>query len=68
MHVPCGCAPPGRQIRCIAAVLLMVGRGLEAPSLVARLLDVTPQGGVPAKPQYNMAPEEPLLLYRCVCV
>lgn len=42
------------QVRCIAAVLLLVGRGLEAPSVVARLLDV-PQ--LPAKPQYCLAPE-----------
>jgi hypothetical protein len=35
----------------MAAVLLMVGRGLEAPSVVARLLDA------PLKPYYNMAPE-----------
>jgi tRNA pseudouridine38/39 synthase len=40
----------------------MVGRGLEAPSIVATLLDVT---RVPAKPQYNYAPEEPLMLYAC---
>ncbi|KIZ05800.1 hypothetical protein MNEG_2154 [Monoraphidium neglectum] len=50
------------QVRCIAALLLMVGRGLEAPSIVATLLDVT---RVPAKPQYNYAPEEPLMLYAC---
>ena len=42
------------QVRCIAAVLLLVGRGLEAPSVVARLLDV-PQ--LPGKPQYCLAPE-----------
>lgn len=49
------------QIRCIAAVLLMVGRGLEPPSVVARLLDTA---STPAKPQYNLAAEDPLLLYR----
>ena len=42
---------PGLQVRCMAAVLLMVGRGLEAPSVVARLL------AAPLKPQYLMAPE-----------
>ena len=42
------------QVRCIAAVLIMVGQGLEPPSVVAQLLDVDRH---PAKPQYNMAPE-----------
>lgn len=50
------------QVRCIAAVLLMVGRGLERPDVVQRLLDVKHQA--PCKPQYSMAAEEPLLLYR----
>ena len=45
---------PLTQVRCIAAVLLLVGRGLEAPSIVARLLDV---GNLPGKPQYCLAPE-----------
>ncbi len=42
------------QIRCMAAVLLMVGQGLEGPGLVAKLLDV---GATPRKPQYSMAAE-----------
>ncbi|PNW86426.1 hypothetical protein CHLRE_02g086050v5 [Chlamydomonas reinhardtii] len=50
------------QVRCMAAILLMVGRGQEAPDVVARLLDVE---ACPRKPQYSMAPEEPLLLYAC---
>lgn len=37
------------------AVLLMVGRGEEAPSLVRTLLDVA---ATPRKPQYNMASGE----------
>jgi tRNA pseudouridine38/39 synthase len=49
------------QVRCIAAVLLMVGRGQERPEIVQQLLDVEKE---PCKPQYNMASEEPLLLYR----
>ncbi len=28
------------QVRCMAAVLLMVGRGQEAPEVVQRLLDI----------------------------
>ncbi|KAG2435225.1 hypothetical protein HXX76_007307 [Chlamydomonas incerta] len=50
------------QVRCMAAILLMVGRGQEPPDVVARLLDVA---ACPRKPQYSMAPEEPLLLYAC---
>jgi tRNA pseudouridine38/39 synthase len=54
--------PPGRQVRCIAAILLMVGRGEEEPSVVARLLDAA---AVPRKPQYAIADEAPLLLHAC---
>ncbi|KAL4432546.1 hypothetical protein ABPG77_000483 [Micractinium sp. CCAP 211/92] len=50
------------QVRCMAAVLLMVGRREEEPGIVARLLDTS---ATPRKPQYNMASEEPLLLYSC---
>ncbi|GIL65068.1 hypothetical protein Vafri_18923 [Volvox africanus] len=50
------------QVRCMAAVLLMVGRGQERPEIVSKLLDVET---TPRKPQYSMAPEEPLLLYAC---
>lgn len=50
------------QVRCMAAVLLMVGRGKEDPSVVAALLDV---GACPAKPLYGLASEEPLLLSGC---
>jgi tRNA pseudouridine38/39 synthase len=42
------------QVRCMAAVLLMVGRRQEAPGIVAQLLDV---GACARKPQYNMASE-----------
>lgn len=50
------------QVRCMAAVLLMVGRGKEDPGVVAALLDV---GRHPAKPLYGLASEEPLLLSGC---
>lgn len=50
------------QVRCMAAVLLMVGRHEEEPGIVARLLDTA---ATPRKPQYNMASEEPLLLHSC---
>ena len=38
----------------MAAVLLMVGRGLEQPSVVQRMLDIQ---ATRQKPQYNMAAE-----------
>ncbi|KAK3855446.1 hypothetical protein Pcinc_038153 [Petrolisthes cinctipes] len=48
------------QIRCIMAVLLMVGEGKESPHVVAQLLNVNKH---PRKPQYTMASEVPLNLY-----
>lgn len=50
------------QIRCIAAVLAMVGEGMEASGVVGELLDVE---RVACKPQFKMAEPEPLLLYEC---
>ncbi|ORZ36364.1 pseudouridine synthase [Catenaria anguillulae PL171] len=50
------------QIRCMVHVLLLVGQGLEHPSVVADLLDLTKY---PAKPQYDLAPELPLVLWDC---
>lgn len=50
------------QVRCIAAVLLMVGRGQEQPSIMQQLLDI---GRFPSKPQYALAEDEPLLLFSC---
>lgn len=50
------------QVRCMAAILLMIGQGLEKPSVIDYLLDV---GKCPKRPQYNMASEYPLLLFDC---
>ena len=50
------------QVRCMVAVLQMVGHGLEAPSIVAELLDIS---STPRKPQYTMASELPLVLAEC---
>ena len=50
------------QVRCMAAVLFLVGRRLEAPSIVDYLLDIA---ACPARPQYTMAPEAPLCLQHC---
>ncbi|KAK3887082.1 hypothetical protein Pcinc_008847 [Petrolisthes cinctipes] len=55
-----GEAFPVHQIRCIMAVLLMVGEGKESPHVVAQLLNVNKH---PRKPQYTMASEVPLNLY-----
>ncbi|XP_053676249.1 tRNA pseudouridine(38/39) synthase [Anopheles nili] len=50
------------QVRCIMAVLLLVGEGKESPSIVKELLDVEKN---PCKPQYSMASDVPLNLYDC---
>ena len=50
------------QIRCIASVLFLVGRGLEEPSIVTELLNVQKH---PRKPAYPLAPEQPLVLHDC---
>ncbi len=50
------------QIRCIASILFMVGKGLESPSIVKILLDIKTN---PAKPSYPFANELPLVLHKC---
>eukprot|EP00730_Choanoeca_flexa_P003134 TRINITY_DN11300_c0_g1_i3.p1 TRINITY_DN11300_c0_g1~~TRINITY_DN11300_c0_g1_i3.p1 ORF type:complete len:467 (+),score=46.82 TRINITY_DN11300_c0_g1_i3:1324-2724(+) len=50
------------QIRCMVAVLFMVGQGKEEPEIVEQLLDIAKQ---PCKPQYEMASEIPLVLWDC---
>lgn len=50
------------QVRCIMAVLLLVGQGKETPAIVQELLDVEKN---PCKPQYSMASDVPLNLYEC---
>lgn len=47
------------QIRCIAALLLMVGRGQEEAAATGRLVDLA---ATPRRPQYNPASPDPLLL------
>lgn len=51
------------QVRCMVAVLFLVGQGLEAPTIVSDLLDVTKY---PRKPVFEMANDLPLVLYDCV--
>ncbi|CAK4697751.1 hypothetical protein LEN26_014406 [Aphanomyces euteiches] len=50
------------QVRCMAAVLFLVGKGNEDPSIISTLLDIEK---TPRKPQYEMAPDLPLVLHDC---
>lgn len=51
------------QIRCMVAVLFMVGQGLEDPSIIDHLLDAQRQ---PRRPNYVLANETPLVLWDCI--
>ncbi|KAJ2511883.1 pseudouridine synthase deg1 [Coemansia sp. RSA 2049] len=51
------------QVRCMVAILFLVGQGLEAPNIVDQMLDVQGVGG---KPEYEMAADTPLVLADCV--
>ncbi|ONL98529.1 tRNA pseudouridine synthase [Zea mays] len=51
------------QVRCMVAVLFLIGQGLESPSVVDSLLDIMKTS---RKPQYKMAPELPLILQSCL--
>ena len=50
------------MVRCLVAVLFLVGDGLEDPTVVDALLDVDTR---PARPQYTLASEVPLVLRDC---
>ncbi|XP_056433374.1 tRNA pseudouridine(38/39) synthase [Gadus chalcogrammus] len=50
------------QVRCMMALLLLIGQKLESPEIINQLLDV---GSNPRKPQYSMAVDFPLVLYGC---
>ncbi|KAI8324705.1 tRNA pseudouridine synthase [Martensiomyces pterosporus] len=50
------------QVRCMMAILLLVGQGLEKPDIVDKLLDI---GQTPGKPEYEMAADTPLVLADC---
>ncbi|XP_046468687.1 tRNA pseudouridine(38/39) synthase [Neodiprion pinetum] len=49
------------QIRCLMGILLLVGQGKEKPEVILELLNVEKY---PRKPQYSMASEIPLNLFR----
>lgn len=50
------------QVRCLVAILLLVGQGYEEPEVMVQLLDIETN---PRKPQYSMASEVPLNLFHC---
>ncbi|KAK4352472.1 hypothetical protein RND71_027990 [Anisodus tanguticus] len=50
------------QIRCMVAVLFLIGQGLESPNVLDALLDIE---RTPWKPQFPVAPEIPLVLQSC---
>jgi len=50
------------QVRCMMSVLFAVGQGLEEPEIVDMLMDIKK---CPAKPNYDMASDLPLVLHEC---
>ncbi|KAG0042960.1 tRNA pseudouridine synthase 3 [Gryganskiella cystojenkinii] len=50
------------QVRCMMSVLFAVGQGLEEPEIVDQLMDLEQ---CPAKPNYDMASDLPLVLHDC---
>lgn len=50
------------MIRCIVAILMLVGKQREAPEIIEELLDVENND---MKPQYSLASEIPLNLFMC---
>jgi tRNA pseudouridine38/39 synthase len=51
------------QVRCMIGILFLVGQRLESPSLVKDLLDISTN---PRKPHYEMASDQPLVLWDCM--
>ncbi|KAG5196358.1 tRNA pseudouridine(38/39) synthase [Ovis aries] len=50
------------QVRCMMAILFLIGQGMEKPEVIDELLNIEKN---PQKPQYSMAVEFPLVLYDC---
>lgn len=50
------------QIRCIVAILILIGQHKEPASIIDDLLDIEKY---PSKPQYTMVHELPLCLFEC---
>jgi tRNA pseudouridine38/39 synthase len=51
------------QVRHMAAILFLVGQGLEPPKVVDDLLDIKSN---PGRPTYEMASDSPLVLWDCI--
>jgi len=51
------------QVRCMVAILFLVGQGLEKPSIVSELLNIEKN---PGRPTYEMASDTPLVLWDCI--
>ncbi|XP_007431105.1 tRNA pseudouridine(38/39) synthase [Python bivittatus] len=50
------------QVRCMMAILFLIGQRMEKPQIIDELFDIETN---PRKPQYSMAVEFPLVLYDC---
>lgn len=50
------------QVRCMVAVLLLIGQGHEQPEIIDKLVNIEE---FPSRPTYNMAHDIPLVLYDC---
>ncbi|XP_074072490.1 tRNA pseudouridine(38/39) synthase isoform X2 [Macrotis lagotis] len=50
------------QVRCMMAILLLIGQRMEKPEIIDELLNIEKN---PQKPQYSMAVEFPLVLHDC---
>ncbi|OJJ44341.1 hypothetical protein ASPZODRAFT_71574 [Penicilliopsis zonata CBS 506.65] len=51
------------QVRHMVSMLFLVGQGLESPTIVSDLLDISKN---PCKPTYEMAYDAPLVLWDCI--
>ena len=51
------------QVRHMVAILFLIGQGLEPPSLIDELFDISKN---PCRPHYEMANGIPLVLWNCV--
>ncbi|KAK3673343.1 pseudouridine synthase deg1 [Recurvomyces mirabilis] len=51
------------QVRHMVGILFLVGQGYENPDVVDRLLDIEKS---PGKPVYDMADDQPLVLWDCI--
>lgn len=50
------------QVRCMLAVLYLIGMGFEEPHIITEMFDVV---NMPKKPQFGLMADYPLVLYNC---